>query len=105
MVLRVNSTRCSKELAPCIQEITQNELRSLLENKVCAKDESVCIQGPKGDRGPAGVPGPPGLPGEQGDRGEPGAKGEKGDSGTRYQLQWPGYKLVCTYEPNISQLT
>lgn len=87
MAAGVNSTKCSKELTACVQEITEKELRSLLENKICVKDESICVQGgsagPKGDRGPAGEPGPPG---QKGKMGEPGVKGEKGDSGKLWEI-------------------
>lgn len=80
---------CSQKLIACVQKFTENQLRSLLENKICVNDESICVQGPagpKGDRGPAGERGPQG---QKGDTGQPGVKGEKGDSGKSRLILYP----------------
>lgn len=80
---------CSQKLIACVQKFTENQLRSLLENKICVNDESICVQGPagpKGDRGPAGERGPQG---QKGDTGQPGVKGEKGDSGKPRLILYP----------------
>lgn len=73
----------------CVQKFTENQLRSLLENKICVNDENICVQGPvgpKGDRGPSGERGPQG---QKGDTGQPGVKGEKGDSGKSRLILYP----------------
>lgn len=73
----------------CVQKFTENQLRSLLENKICVNDENICVQGPvgpKGDRGPAGERGPQG---QKGDTGQPGVKGEKCDSGKPRLISYP----------------
>ena len=80
---------CSQKLIACVQKFTENQLRSLLENKICVNDESICVQGPagpKGDSGPAGERGPQG---QKGDTGQPGVKGEKGDSGKPKLISYP----------------
>ena len=65
----------------------------LLQNQICAKDETLCRSGPKGNTGrrgrhgtrgrpgPPGKPGPEGPPGKHGPAGPPGPMGIKGDVG------------------------
>jgi hypothetical protein len=45
----------------------------------CARNERVCVQGPKGDKGQKGDQGPVGEKGSQGFRGNKGQKGEPGN--------------------------
>ena len=72
--------------------LIKEELR-LLQNQICAKDETLCRSGPKGNTGrrgrpgirgrpgPPGRPGPEGPPGKHGPIGHPGLMGIKGDLG------------------------
>ena len=72
--------------------LIKEELR-LLQNQICAKDETLCRSGPKGNtgrRGRPGIrgrpghpgrPGPEGPPGKHGPIGHPGLVGIKGDLG------------------------
>ena len=65
----------------------------MLQNQFCAKDETLCRSGPKGNAGrrgrpgfrgrpgPPGKPGPEGPPGKHGPVGLPGPVGIKGDLG------------------------
>ena len=65
----------------------------MLQNQICAKDETVCRSGPKGNTGRRGKPGnrgrpgssgrpaPEGPPGKHGQRGPQGLMGLKGDLG------------------------
>ena len=84
----------------------------MLQNQICAKDETVCRSGPKGSTGrrgkpgnrgrpgPPGRPGPEGPPGKhgpigsQGPMGLKGDLGEKGDSGPAGPPGLPGQKGV-----------
>ena len=75
-----------------VKLLIQQELR-LLQNQICAKDETLCRSGPKGSTGrrgrpgirgrpgPAGRPGPEGPPGKHGPVGAQGPIGIKGDLG------------------------
>ena len=57
---------------------------SLLQNQVCAKNQTLCRAGPKGKKGRRGrpgirgKPGPPGRPGQNGPPGKHGAIGPQG---------------------------
>ena len=56
----------------------------MLQNQICAKDETVCRSGPKGDTGRRGKPGyrgRPGPPGRTGPEGPPGKHGPIGPQG------------------------
>ena len=56
----------------------------MLQNQICAKDETVCRSGPKGNTGRRGKPGNrgrPGLPGRPGPEGPPGKHGPIGSQG------------------------
>ena len=79
-----NSLQKSVQTAADVKLLIKEELR-LLQNQVCAKDETLCRSGPKGSRGRRGRPGPEGPPGKHGPIGPPGAMGVKGDLGL------PGY--------------
>ena len=88
----------SVQTASDVKLLIKQELR-LLQNQICAKDETLCRSGPKGNTGrrgrpgirgkpgppgktgPPGKPGPEGLPGKHGPRGPQGPTGLKGDPG------------------------
>ena len=56
----------------------------MLQNQICAKDETVCRSGPKGSTGRRGKPGNRGRPGPEGPPGKHGPQGHmclKGDLG------------------------
>ena len=56
----------------------------MLPNQICAKDETVCRSGPKGNTGRRGKPGNrgrPGHPGRPGPKGPPGKHGPIGSQG------------------------
>ena len=81
-----NSQQKSVQTAADLKLLIKEEVR-LLQNQVCAKDETLCRLGPKGSRGPRGRPGtrgrpgPEGPPGKHGPIGLRGAMGVKGDIG------------------------
>ena len=60
--------------------LIKQELR-LLQNQICAKDETLCRLGPKGKTGRRGRPGTRGRPGKHGPIGPQGPAGIKGDLG------------------------
>ena len=63
--------------------LIKEELR-LLQNQICAKDETLCRSGPKGNtrrRGRPGIRGRPGPPGRHGPEGPPGRHGPVGPQG------------------------
>ena len=68
----------------------------LLLNQICAKDETSCRSGPKGNirrRGRPGIrgrPGPPGRPGPEGLPGKHGPVGPQGPLGIKGDLGLPG---------------
>ena len=68
----------------------------LLQNQICAKDETVCRSGPKGKTGRRGKPGnrgrpgPPGRPGPEGPPGKHGPTGPQGPMGEKGDLGGPG---------------
>ena len=78
-----------------LQELIKQEL-GLLQNKVCAKDHTLCRTGPKGNtrrRGRPGTrrrPGPPGRPGSNGPPGKHGPIGAQGPVGIRGDIGVPG---------------
>jgi len=74
----------------CQPTILQNEVTtqirkvfSTMINTFCARDEKLCLQGPKGDNGTPGLPGPMGGPGAKGDKGRQGYHGKPGRIGPR----------------------
>ena len=75
-----------------VKLLIKEELR-LLQNQICAKDETVCRSGPKGRRGKPGNrgrPGPPGRPGPEGPPGKHGPIGPQGPMGLKGDLGVPG---------------
>ena len=60
--------------------LIKQELR-LLQNQICARDETLCRPGPKGNIGRRGRPGPPGKHGPVGPQGPVGIKGDLGVPG------------------------
>ena len=77
-----NSQQTSVQTAADVKLLIKEELR-LLQNQVCAKDETLCrgSRGRRGRPGTRGRPGPEGPPGKHGPIGPPGATGVKGDLG------------------------
>ena len=75
--------------------LIKQELR-LLQNQICAKDETLCRSGPKGNTGrrgrpgTRGRPGPPGRPGPEGPPGKHGPIGPQGPVGIKGDLGVPG---------------
>ena len=63
-----------------VKRIIKEELR-LLQNQICAKDETVCRSGPKGQKGSTGRRGKPGNRGRPGHPGGPGPEGPPGKHG------------------------
>ena len=68
----------------------------MLQNQICAKDETLCRAGPKGNTGlrgrprTRGRPGPPGRPGPEGPPGKHGPIGPQGPIGIKGDLGVPG---------------
>ena len=68
----------------------------LLQNQICAKDETLCRSGPKGNTGrrgrpgTRGRPGPPGRPGPEGPPGKHGPIGPQGPVGIKGDRGVPG---------------
>ena len=76
--------------APVNDRSVQNEVTtqirkvfSTMISTFCARDEKLCLQGPKGDMGTPGLPGPMGSPGTKGDKGSQGYHGRQGQIGPR----------------------
>ena len=69
---------------------------SQLQNKVCAKDHTLCSAGPEGNTGrrgrpgTRGKPGPPGRPGSSGSPGKHGPIGSQGPMGIKGDVGIPG---------------
>ena len=89
-----SSTPQSETTSILVTFIWDSPLRlRLLQNQICARDETLCRSGPKGNAGrrgrpgnrgrpgPPGRPGPEGPPGKHGPIGHPGLMGIKGDLG------------------------
>ena len=71
---------------PSVQNEVTTQIRkvfSTMINTFCARDEKLCLQGPKGDNGTPGLPGPKGGPGAKGDKGKQGRHGTQGQIGPR----------------------
>ena len=69
---------------------------ALLQDKICAKDHTLCRSGPKGNigrrgkQGTRGRQGPPGRPGLNGPPGKHGPKGPQGPMGIKGDVGLPG---------------
>ncbi|XP_068722444.1 uncharacterized protein [Montipora capricornis] len=69
---------------------------NLLQSQICAKDESLCRSGPKGNTGRRGRPGTrgksglPGKPGPEGPPGKHGPEGPQGPTGIKGDIGLPG---------------
>ena len=72
-----------------VKRIIKEELR-LLQNQICAKDETVCRSGPKGNTGRRGKPGNRGRPGHPGRPGPEGPPGKHGPIGSQGQMGLKG---------------
>ena len=90
-----NSQQASFQSASEVKLLIKQELQ-LLQNKVCAKDETLCRSGPKGNTGrrgrpgTRGRPGPAGRPGLEGPPGKHGPIGPQGPMGIKGDLGVPG---------------
>ena len=90
-----NSQQKSVQTASEIKLLIKQEL-SLLQNQICAKDETLCRSGPKGNTGRRGKPGtrgrqgPPGRPGPEGPPGKHGPIGPQGPVGIKGDRGVPG---------------
>ena len=62
----------------------------MLQNQICAKDETVCRSGPKGSTGRRGKPGNRGRPGPEGPPGKHGPIGSQGHMCLKGDLGVPG---------------
>ena len=79
----VKSQQKSAKTTSNVKMMIKEELR-LLQNQICAKDETLCRSGPKGNtgrRGRPGIRGRPGPPGRHGPEGPPGKHGPVGPQG------------------------
>jgi len=93
--LPASSQQKSVQTASEVKLLIKEELR-LLQNQSCAKDETLCRSGPKGNTGrrgrpgTRGKPGPPGRPGPEGPPGKHGPIGPQGPMGIKGDLGVPG---------------
>ncbi|XP_068677032.1 uncharacterized protein [Montipora foliosa] len=78
-----------------VKLLIKQELQTL-QNQICAKDETLCLSGQKGNSGKRGRPrtrgrpGPPGRPGPQGPPGKHGPVGPQGLTGIKGDIGIPG---------------
>jgi len=72
-----------------VQVLIKQEL-GLLQNQVCAKDDTLCREGPKGNTGRRGRPGTRGRPGSNGPPGKHGPIGSQGPMGVKGDVGIPG---------------
>ena len=90
-----NPQQKSAQTASGVKLLIKQELR-LLQNQICAKDETLCRSGPKGNTGrrgrpgTRGRPGPPGRSGPEGPPGKHGPIGPQGPVGIKGDLGLPG---------------
>jgi len=90
-----HSQQKSVQTASEVKLLINQELR-LLQNQICAKDETLCRSGPKGNTGrrgrsgTRGRPGPPGRTGPEGPPGKHGPIGPQGPVGIKGDLGVPG---------------
>lgn len=85
-LLRQRKSLSSPANDPSVQNEVTTQIRevfSTIINTFCARDEKLCLQGPKGDNGTPGLPGPMGGPGAKGDKGRQGNHGKPGRIGPR----------------------
>jgi len=75
-----NSQQKSVQTASDVKLLIKQEFR-LLQNQFCAKDETLCRSGPKGNTGRRGRPGTRGKPGPSGRSGPEGPPGKHGPIG------------------------
>jgi len=91
----VDSQQKSTLTALDVQVLIKQEL-ALLQHQVCAKDNTLCRSGPKGNtgrrgkQGTRGRPGPPGRPGLNGPPGKHGPTGAQGPMGIKGGVGMPG---------------
>ena len=84
----VKSQQKSAQTTFNVKILIKEELR-LLQNQICAKDETLCRSGSKGNtgrRGRPGIRGRPGPPGRPGPEGPPGKHGPVGPFGIKGDL-------------------
>ena len=85
----------SVQTASEVKLLIKQELR-VLRNQICARDETLCRSGRKGNTGrrgrpgTRGRPGPPGRPGPEGSPGKHGPVGSQGPMGMKGYLGVPG---------------
>ncbi|XP_068726157.1 immunoglobulin superfamily member 10-like [Montipora capricornis] len=85
----------SVQSASDVKLLIKQELQTL-QNKICAKDETLCLSGQKGNSGKRGKPGtrgrpgPPGRPGPEGPPGKHGPIGPQGLTGMKGDMGIPG---------------
>ena len=85
----------SVQTASEVKLLIKQEFR-LLQNQICARDETLCRTGPKGNTGRRGKPGtrgrpgPTGRPGSEGPPGKHGPVGPQGEMGIKGDLGVPG---------------
>ena len=84
-----NSLQKSVQTAADVKLLIKEELR-LLQNQVCANDDTLCRSGPKWSRGRRGRPGTRGRPGPEGPPGKHGPIGPRGATGVKGDLGLPG---------------
>ena len=92
-LLRQRKSLSSQANDPSIQNEITTQIRkvfSTMINTFCARDEKLCLQGPKGDIGTPGLPGPMGRPGAKGNKGRQGYHGKQGRIGPRGGIGEPG---------------
>lgn len=92
-LLRYRKSLSSSANNPSIQNEITTQIRNVFStmiNTFCARDEKLCLQGPKGDMGSPGLPGPMGRPGAKGDKGSQGYHGKQGRIGLRGVKGTPG---------------
>ena len=91
-VLRYRRSVSSSKNLSVQNEITTQirHVFSTMMSTFCARDEKLCLQGPKGDNGIRGLPGPMGRPGDKGDKGSQGDHGKRGPTGFKGEKGEPG---------------
>lgn len=92
-LLRHRKSLSSPANDPSIQNEVTTQIRNVFStmiNTFCARDEKLCLQGPKGDIGTPGPPGPMGRPGAKGNKGRQGYHGKQGRIGPRGERGEPG---------------
>ena len=114
-----NSQQASFQTVSEVKLLIKQELQ-LLQNQICAKDETLCRSGPKGNigrrgrsgtrgrpgppgrpgpegppgkHGPIGLQGPMGIKGDLGEQGDPGPKGPRGPPGVKGAKGEPGQSI------------